>query len=135
MTYSIGEVEDLTGIKAHVLRYWEEVIPGFAPQKDMGGRRTYTQREIEMIFRLKYLINEKKFTAEGAGQQLLEEAQALEENSDLIRQIQEARTELSQMYLALNTKSSVIPKGNMSSRTCFVIYTSISSFLPVGSYL
>ena len=28
MTYSIGEVEDLTGIKAHVLRYWEEVIPG-----------------------------------------------------------------------------------------------------------
>ena len=29
----------------------------------MGGRRTYTQREIEMIFRLKYLINEKKFTA------------------------------------------------------------------------
>ena len=64
MTYSIGEVEELTGIKAHVLRYWEEVIPGFAPQKDMGGRRTYTQREIEMIFRLKYLINEKKFTAE-----------------------------------------------------------------------
>ena len=60
MTYSIGEVEELTGIKAHVLRYWEEVIPGFAPQKDMGGRRTYTQREIEMIFRLKYLINETK---------------------------------------------------------------------------
>ena len=71
----------------------------------MGGRRTYTQREIEMIFRLKYLINEKKFTAEGAGQQLLEEAQALEENADLIRQIHEARTELSQMYLAIKHQS------------------------------
>ena len=51
------------------------------------------------------LINEKKFTAEGAGQQLLEEAQALEENADLIRQIHEARTELSQMYLALKHQS------------------------------
>ena len=105
MTYSIGEVEDLTGIKAHVLRYWEEVVPGFAPQKDMGGRRTYTQREIEMIYRLKYLINEKKFTAEGAGQQLLEEAQALEENAELIRQIHEARTELSKLYLDLKHQS------------------------------
>ena len=105
MTYSIGEVEDLTGIKAHVLRYWEDVIPGFSPQKDMGGRRTYTQRDIEMIFRLKYLINEKKFTAEGTGQQLLEEAQALEENAELIRQIHEARTELSKLYLDLKHQS------------------------------
>ena len=105
MTYSIGEVEDLTGIKAHVLRYWEEVVPGFSPQKDMGGRRTYTQREIEIIFRLKYLINEKKFTAEGAGQQILEEAQALEENAELIRQIHEARSELSDAYLSLKRLS------------------------------
>ncbi len=101
MTYSIGEVEDLTGIKAHVLRYWEEVVPGFSPQKDMGGRRTYTQREIELIFRLKYLINEKKFTAEGAGRQILEEAQALEENAELIRQIHEVRSELADTYLQL----------------------------------
>jgi DNA-binding transcriptional MerR regulator len=101
MTYSIGEVEDLTGIKAHVLRYWEEVVPGFSPQKDMGGRRTYTQREIEIIFRLKYLINEKKFTAEGAGRQILEEAQAVQNNSELIHLIRQTRAELSQLYLAL----------------------------------
>ncbi|MBR4180122.1 MAG: MerR family transcriptional regulator [Treponema sp.] len=105
MTYSIGEVEELTGIKAHVLRYWEEVVPGFSPQKDMGGRRTYTQREVEIIFRLKYLINEKKFTAEGAGQQILEESQALEENADLIRQIHEARSELADTYLKLKRLS------------------------------
>ena len=57
--FSIGEVEELSGVKAHILRYWEEVIPGFAPQKDIGGRRTYTQRELEIIMRLKFLIYEK----------------------------------------------------------------------------
>ena len=25
-SYSIGEMEELTGIKAHVLRYWEEEL-------------------------------------------------------------------------------------------------------------
>lgn len=32
--YTIGEIEEITGVKAHILRYWEEVIPGFAPQKE-----------------------------------------------------------------------------------------------------
>ena len=36
-SYSIGDVEEITGVKAHVLRYWESVIPGFAPQKNMAG--------------------------------------------------------------------------------------------------
>ena len=92
MTYSIGDVEDLTGVKAHILRYWEDVIPGFSPQKDMSGRRVYSQHEIELIFRLKYLINEKKFTAEGAGQQILEESQVVQNNIDLIQQIRECRS-------------------------------------------
>ena len=105
MEYTIGQVEDLTGVKPHILRYWEEVVPGFSPQKDMGGRRVYTQREVEIIFRLKYLINEKKYTAEGAGQQILEEAQALQDNADLIRQIHEARTELADTYLQLKRLS------------------------------
>ena len=60
--YSIGQIEELTCVKAHILRYWEEVIPGFAPQKDVGGRRIYTQRELELVLRLKYLIYEKKYT-------------------------------------------------------------------------
>ena len=99
MTYSIGEVEQLTGIKAHILRYWEEVIPGFLPQKDIGGRRVYTQREVEIMYRWDYWINEKKFTAEGAGQQILEEAQLRSENSKIIQEIHEARAELTQAYI------------------------------------
>ena len=39
--FSIGEVEKETGIKAHVLRYWEDVIPFIRPRKDDQGRRLY----------------------------------------------------------------------------------------------
>ncbi|MCL6371283.1 MerR family transcriptional regulator, partial [Pectobacterium polaris] len=35
--FSIGEVEKITGIKSHTLRYWEDNIPVLQPKKDLGG--------------------------------------------------------------------------------------------------
>lgn len=99
--YSIGQVEEITGVKSHVLRYWEEVIPGFAPQKDFGGRRVYSQKEIDMINRLNFLINEKKFTIEGARDQIIAESQIVSDNFDLIQNIHELRQELSEVLLTI----------------------------------
>lgn len=71
--YSIGEVEQLTSLKTHVLRYWEEVIPFIRPRKDDQGRRFYSDRDVELISRVKYLVQEKKYTLEGAGERLMVE--------------------------------------------------------------
>jgi len=71
--FSIGEVERLTAIKAHVLRYWEDVIPFIRPRKDDQGRRFYSPRDVELITRIKFLVQEKKYTLEGAGERLLTE--------------------------------------------------------------
>ena len=99
MTYSIGEAEELTGIKSHILRYWEEVIPGFAPKKDLGGRRIYTERDIDLILRLKYLINERKFTIEGARDEILRETMNYDSKAEVLDSIRQIRSELSQMYM------------------------------------
>lgn len=101
LMYSIGQVEEITGVKAHVLRYWEEIIPGFAPQKDIGGRRIYSQRELELVMRLKFLIYEKKFTIEGARDQLISEVDSVNDNAGLIRQISELRKDLTDLYFEI----------------------------------
>ncbi|MCR5494944.1 MAG: MerR family transcriptional regulator [Treponema sp.] len=98
MQYSIGEIEELTGVKTHVLRYWEEVIPGLSPMKDIGGRRSYSQRELEMIMRLKHLIVNRKFTIEGARDQLIAEVDAVNENADLVKQMHDMKAELTDLY-------------------------------------
>ena len=85
--YSIGQVEKISGIKAHVLRYWEEVVPSIAPLKNIAGHRVYTQRHLEIILRMKYLIYTKGFTIEGARNQILNESQYYAENSETLRQI------------------------------------------------
>lgn len=104
MTYTISQVEELTGLKPHILRYWEEVIPGFSPKKELSGRRIYSQRDLELIFRLKYLITKRKFSAQCAGQQVLHEAQFVSENADIIQQIYECREELVNVLLELRAK-------------------------------
>lgn len=101
MTYSIGEVEELTQIKQNVLRYWETVIPGFAPRKDLGGRRVYTERDFEIVLRLKYLIYDRKFTIEGARNEILHESQAYETHAEAMNTIRELRRDLTELYFTI----------------------------------
>lgn len=69
--YSIGEVSDITEVEAHVLRYWETVFNELSPKKNKAGNRIYKEEDIETILKLKELIQEKKYSTEGA-QQVLE---------------------------------------------------------------
>jgi len=99
--YSIGEVEQLTGIKPYVLRYWEEVIPCFAPKKDIGGRRSYSQRDVDIILRLKYLIYEKRYTIDGARSQIIQETATADGNAAALQALHDIREELGGLYLML----------------------------------
>jgi DNA-binding transcriptional MerR regulator len=70
--YSIGEVCDLTGLKPHVLRYWETQFEVLHPTKNRAGNRVFRPKEIELILLVKHLLYEKKFTIDGARQRLLD---------------------------------------------------------------
>ena len=70
--YSIGEVCDLTGLKAHVLRYWETQFQLLHPTKNRAGNRVFRPKEIELILLVKHLLYEQKFTIDGARQKLLD---------------------------------------------------------------
>ncbi|MAK02450.1 MAG: transcriptional regulator [Rickettsiales bacterium] len=64
--YSIGEVSKLTDLKAYVLRYWETEFTQLNPPKNRAGNRTYRQRDIDVIIKIKNLLYDKKYTIEGA---------------------------------------------------------------------
>ena len=70
--YSIGEVCDLTGLKPHVLRYWETQFELLHPIKNRAGNRVFRPKEIELILLVKHLLYERKFTIDGARQRLLD---------------------------------------------------------------
>jgi len=71
--YSISEVGDLVGVKAHVLRYWETQFKMLRPRKGRGGARMYRKRDVEILFDIKQLLYDQRFTIEGAKRKLLDE--------------------------------------------------------------
>lgn len=74
--YSIGEVCDITGLKPHVLRYWESQFEVLSPIKNRAGNRVYRPKDIELVLLVRNLLYEEKYTIEGARQRLLEMRQA-----------------------------------------------------------
>jgi DNA-binding transcriptional MerR regulator len=71
--YSISEVAEITGVKAHVLRYWESEFPSLHPKKTRAGSRRYRQAEIESILAIKDLLYVKGFKIAGARKALRQE--------------------------------------------------------------
>jgi len=70
--YSIGEVCDLSGLKPHVLRYWETQFDVLNPTKNRAGNRVYRSRDVEVVLMVKRLLYEDKYTIEGANQKLVD---------------------------------------------------------------
>lgn len=71
--FKIGEVCDLVGVQAHVLRYWETEFPQLAPQKNRSGQRSYRRRDVEISLRIKELLYEEMYTIAGARKKLQSE--------------------------------------------------------------
>jgi len=68
--YKIGEVCKMADVQPYVLRYWETEFPALAPNKSGGGQRLYSQREIDIVLRIKQLLYSEGFTIAGAKKKL-----------------------------------------------------------------
>ncbi len=91
--YSISEVADLTGVKPHVLRYWEAEFPTLRPKKNRAGNRSYRQKDIDEIQAIKRLLYEEGYKINGA-RRLLADRQAHQEAIGAVRPEADPRTKL-----------------------------------------
>ncbi len=60
--YTIGEVSRLTGVRPHVLRYWEEQGKLLKPSRRPSRHRLYRPADIQLIFEIKRLREEEKLS-------------------------------------------------------------------------
>lgn len=63
---TIGEVAAATGIRTHVLRYWEQQFPELRPLTRSGGRRYYRPQDVALVQRIDMLVNRQGYTLKGA---------------------------------------------------------------------
>jgi DNA-binding transcriptional MerR regulator len=79
----------LCGVKAHVLRYWEQEFPQLKPVKRRGNRRYYQRQDVIIIRQIRALLYEQGFTIGGARNKLQgEEARSdVTQSQQIVRQM------------------------------------------------
>lgn len=68
--YKIGEACKQLDIQPYVLRYWETEFPALSPDKSKSGQRVYSEKELDIIRRIKQLLYEEGYTIAGAKKKL-----------------------------------------------------------------
>lgn len=91
--FRIGEVTEITGLAAYVLRFWESEFSAISPRRTDSGQRLYRKSDIEIILKIKHLLYDKKFTIEGAKKHLKHEPKQFSSPA-ADRLIREIRAEL-----------------------------------------
>ena len=90
---AMGEAEALLALPASTLRHWEKTVGLLGPRKDSFGRRVYSEAEIRLLFRIKYLSQgrglglretEEKILAESASVLVEERSRLAEIRGELI---------------------------------------------------
>lgn len=68
--FKIGEVSDIAGVPAYVLRFWETEFKQIKPKRTDAGQRLYRKQDVVLVLTIKHLLYDKKFTIEGARRHL-----------------------------------------------------------------
>lgn len=68
--FKIGEACKRLDIQPYVLRYWETEFSALSPNKSKSGQRVYSEKDLEVIGRIKELLYDEGFTIAGAKKKL-----------------------------------------------------------------
>ena len=94
--YNIGEVAEMRGVNASLLRFWETEFPQLRPAKNKKGTRSYTRQDIDLLRRIHYLTKDCGLTLEGARQQLKND-KSPDRNMQLVDTLNQLRSFLVQL--------------------------------------
>jgi DNA-binding transcriptional MerR regulator len=64
--FSMSEMVELCGVKAHVLRYWESEFKQLSPVKRQGNHRYYQRNDVFLVRQIKELLYIQGYTISGA---------------------------------------------------------------------
>ena len=80
--YRIGEAAALLELKDYVLRFWETEFSQLVPVRTEKGQRLYSEENIALLRRIKYLLHEQGMTIEGARRVLAAPPKAADQNQE-----------------------------------------------------
>lgn len=82
--FKIGEVTEISGVAAHVLRYWESEFKIIRPFRASSKQRLYRRIDVENILRIRKLLYDEGYTIPGARKYLSKKTEAQREDAPAV---------------------------------------------------
>lgn len=89
--YSIGEVAEMFGVNASLIRFWEKEFDILKPKKNKKGNRFFTPKDVENLHLIYHLVKEKGYTLQGAKEKLRLPTQDTEKNLEVVTTLKKIR--------------------------------------------
>lgn len=90
--YSIGEVAEMFGVNASLIRFWEKEFDNIKPHKNAKGNRLFTAENIEEVRLVFYLVKERGMTLKGAKQKIKDNRNDTIKEHEIVRRLNEIKT-------------------------------------------
>ena len=92
--YSISEVAEMLNINQSNLRFWEKEFDNLKPKRNDKGTRFYTQKDIEIIKQIIFLVDDQKLTLKGAKNKITHKMDVVAKQQRIVERLKKVRQEL-----------------------------------------
>lgn len=106
--YSMGEVAELFGVNASLLRFWEEEFPILKIAKNSRGHRIYTTADVDNIRLIYYLVKEQGMTLDGAKKRIRQNRDGVNRDAEIVEHLRSIRNMLAALREELGGDTQVI---------------------------
>ncbi|MGD9555440.1 MAG: MerR family transcriptional regulator [Mangrovibacterium sp.] len=95
--YPIGEVAEMFGVNASLIRFWEKEFETLSPRKNNKGNRLFTTEDIDQVKLIYHLVKERGMTISGARQKLKTNREETVKNHELVERLLSIRQMLTDL--------------------------------------
>lgn len=106
--YSVGEVCELFGVNASLLRFWEEEFPILKIAKNSRGHRIYTTADVDNLRLIYHLVKEQGMTLEGARKRLRGNRKEVNHEAEIVERLRNIRNMLAALKAEMGDEVEVI---------------------------
>lgn len=106
--YSMGEVCEIFGVNASLLRFWEEEFPMLKITKNSRGHRRYTTKDVDNIRLIYHLVKEQGMTLEGARRRMRNNPEGINHDAEIVERLKKIRNMLVALKAEMGIDTEVI---------------------------
>lgn len=106
--YSMGEVCEMFGVNASLLRFWEKEFPMLKISKNSRGHRKYTTKDVDNIRLIYHLVKEQRMTLDGARRRLRNNPEGIEHDAEVVEHLRRIRNMLAALKAEMGDDTEVI---------------------------